>query len=77
MLFNAFYPINIPIKWSLKNIFYIFFMGDNGEDDTRLKEIKALIRPVQDFPKPGIVFQDIFGIFQDSKASRYFSCLLK
>ena len=31
---------------------------------------KALIRPVVDFPKPGVVFRDITPLFQSPKATR-------
>ncbi|WNW10971.1 adenine phosphoribosyltransferase [Pseudomonas sp. DTU_2021_1001937_2_SI_NGA_ILE_001] len=32
--------------------------------------IKSLIRPVVDFPKPGVVFRDITPLFQSPKATR-------
>lgn len=32
--------------------------------------IKTLIRPVQDFPKPGVVFRDITPLFQSPRALR-------
>ena len=32
--------------------------------------IKTLIRPVQDFPRPGVVFRDITPLFQSPKALR-------
>ncbi|KAI8895136.1 phosphoribosyltransferase-like protein [Globomyces pollinis-pini] len=35
-----------------------------------LQRIKGLLRPVQDFPIPGILFQDIFPIFQDPTATK-------
>lgn len=31
---------------------------------------KSLIRPVVDFPKPGVVFRDITPLFQSPKATR-------
>ncbi|KAL2919042.1 adenine phosphoribosyltransferase [Polyrhizophydium stewartii] len=34
-----------------------------------LAEIKNKIRPTADFPKKGILFQDIFPIFEDPKAT--------
>lgn len=33
-----------------------------------MEEIKALIRDIPDFPKPGIVFKDICPVLQDPKA---------
>lgn len=36
----------------------------------QLARVKSLIRPVQDFPKKGILFQDIFPVFQDFQATR-------
>jgi adenine phosphoribosyltransferase len=35
-----------------------------------LTEIKQLLRPVTDFPKKGILFQDIFPIFQNPIATK-------
>jgi adenine phosphoribosyltransferase len=42
------------------------------EDSTPhdLQRIKALIRATPNFPKPGILFQDIFPIFEDPQAVR-------
>ncbi|MET0947230.1 MAG: adenine phosphoribosyltransferase, partial [Pseudomonas sp.] len=31
---------------------------------------KSLIRPVVDFPKPGVIFRDITPLFQSPKATR-------
>ena len=33
-------------------------------------DIKSLIRPVIDFPKPGVIFRDITPLFQSPKAMR-------
>lgn len=33
-------------------------------------DIKSLIRPVPDFPKPGVVFRDITPLFQSARAQR-------
>ena len=33
-------------------------------------DIKTLIRPVVDFPKPGVVFRDITPLFQSPRALR-------
>ncbi|XP_047338622.1 adenine phosphoribosyltransferase 4-like [Impatiens glandulifera] len=38
------------------------------EDDPRLHEIKSKIRVVPNFPKPGIMFQDITTLLLDPKA---------
>jgi adenine phosphoribosyltransferase len=35
-----------------------------------LDKVKQLLRPVPDFPKKGILFQDIFPIFQNPKATK-------
>jgi adenine phosphoribosyltransferase len=35
-----------------------------------VESIKSLIRAVPDFPKQGILFQDIFPIFQDPAATK-------
>ena len=32
--------------------------------------IKTLIRPVPDFPKPGVIFRDITPLFQSPRALR-------
>ena len=42
-----------------------------------LKRVKSLLRPCPDFPKPGILFQDIFPIFQDPEATREIIDFLK
>ena len=33
-----------------------------------LKDIEALIRPIPDYPKPGILFKDITPVLGNSKA---------
>ena len=33
-------------------------------------DIKSLIRPVIDFPKPGVIFRDITPLFQSPRALR-------
>jgi adenine phosphoribosyltransferase len=35
-----------------------------------LQRIKSLLRPVPDWPKKGILFQDIFPIFSDPSATK-------
>ncbi|KAJ3368322.1 adenine phosphoribosyltransferase [Kappamyces sp. JEL0680] len=35
-----------------------------------LESIKSLLRPVPDFPKKGILFQDIFPVFQNPDATK-------
>lgn len=37
-------------------------------DDERIESLKAVIRDVPDFPKPGIVFKDLTTLFQDPAA---------
>jgi adenine phosphoribosyltransferase len=39
-----------------------------------LDQVKLLLRPVPDFPKKGIMFQDIFPIFENPQATK---CLVK
>ena len=39
-------------------------------------DLKALIRPVVDFPKPGVIFRDITPLFQSPRGLRYVACLL-
>ncbi len=34
-------------------------------------DLKALIRPVPDFPKPGVIFRDITPLFQSPRGLRY------
>ena len=34
-------------------------------------DLKALIRPVVDFPKPGVIFRDITPLFQSPRGLRY------
>lgn len=34
------------------------------------QSLKAIIRPVVDFPKPGVIFRDITPLFQSPKATR-------
>jgi adenine phosphoribosyltransferase len=41
---------------------------DNHRSDEY--NLKALIRPVVDFPKPGVIFRDITPLFQSPKATR-------
>ena len=36
-------------------------------DDARIESLKALIRDVPDFPKPGIVFKDITTLLKDAR----------
>ena len=33
-------------------------------------DLKALIRPVVDFPKPGVIFRDITPLFQSPRGLR-------
>jgi adenine phosphoribosyltransferase len=35
--------------------------------DARLEQIKAMVRPIPDFPKPGIMFRDITPLLGDAK----------
>ncbi|CAL8105310.1 unnamed protein product [Calicophoron daubneyi] len=37
----------------------------NGENNDQIAQINAAVGIVPDFPKPGIQFRDIFGIFKD------------
>ena len=40
-------------------------------ESQELDRIKSLIRAVPDFPKAGILFQDIFPVFQDASAIKH------
>ncbi|KAK7330732.1 hypothetical protein VNO77_24930 [Canavalia gladiata] len=46
----------------------IFTMSDYRDEDPRLHAIKTKIRVVPNFPKPGIMFQDITTLLLDPKA---------
>ena len=46
------------------------FHNKNQMTITSLDQVKALLRPVPDFPKKGILFQDIFPIFQNPQATK-------
>jgi len=37
-------------------------------EDKRLEAVKAALKAYPDFPKPGILFQDIFGVFSNPTA---------
>ncbi len=39
-----------------------------GQDPARVEGLKAFIRDVPDFPKPGIVFKDITTLLKDARA---------
>ncbi|KAK3581106.1 hypothetical protein CHS0354_033897 [Potamilus streckersoni] len=39
-------------------------------EDRRIARVKELIKDYPDFPKPGILFRDIFPVLQDAKALR-------
>jgi adenine phosphoribosyltransferase len=41
-----------------------------GQDPARVEALKAHIRDVPDFPKPGIVFKDITTLLKDARAFR-------
>jgi adenine phosphoribosyltransferase len=43
-------------------------MGDSMKDDSELRQIERLITIIPDFPKPGILFRDIFPIFKQPEA---------
>uniref|UniRef100_A0A0D6RAA8 adenine phosphoribosyltransferase n=1 Tax=Araucaria cunninghamii TaxID=56994 RepID=A0A0D6RAA8_ARACU len=45
-------------------------MSASGDGDERVRGISAAIRVVPDFPKPGIMFQDITTLLLDHKAFR-------
>ena len=40
-------------------------------EQQQLAKIKTLLRAIPDFPKPGIIFQDIFPVFQDPQATKF------
>ncbi|KAG9149292.1 hypothetical protein Leryth_003274 [Lithospermum erythrorhizon] len=43
-------------------------MSSVGDNDPRINTIQSIIRVVPDFPKPGIMFQDITTLLLDPKA---------
>ncbi|XP_038070350.1 adenine phosphoribosyltransferase-like [Patiria miniata] len=36
-----------------------------GDENTRISRVKGAITAIQDFPKPGVLFRDIFPLFKD------------
>ncbi|KAL4592485.1 hypothetical protein LXL04_005482 [Taraxacum kok-saghyz] len=42
--------------------------GENGDPDGRINGIKSALRVIPNFPKPGIMFQDITTLLLDPKA---------
>lgn len=45
-------------------------MADHVMDQRRLTDLKAAIRSIPDYPKPGIVFRDITTLLGDARAFR-------
>ncbi|MBA0576790.1 hypothetical protein Golob_025374 [Gossypium lobatum] len=45
-------------------------MASRDEQDPRISNISSAIRVIPDFPKPGIIFQDITTLLLDTKAFR-------
>ncbi|XVF64174.1 hypothetical protein PTKIN_Ptkin09bG0146800 [Pterospermum kingtungense] len=45
-------------------------MASQDEQDSRISKISSAIRVIPDFPKPGIMFQDITTLLLDTKAFR-------
>ncbi|KAB2030280.1 hypothetical protein ES319_D05G220600v1 [Gossypium barbadense] len=45
-------------------------MASQDEQDPRISNISSAIRVIPDFPKPGIIFQDITTLLLDTKAFR-------
>merc|ERR1711997_1057301 len=45
-------------------------MGRSEDEDLRIKLLKENIQPYADFPKQGIVFQDIFGAMRKAPVLR-------
>jgi len=41
-----------------------------GVSDAIAEQVRALVRDVPDFPKPGIVFKDLTPVFEDAPAQR-------
>ena len=37
-------------------------------EDKRLEAVRSALKAYPDFPKPGILFQDIFGVFSNPTA---------
>ena len=45
-------------------------MSNRADDDPRVRSLRAAIRDVPDFPKPGIVFKDLTTLLKDAAAYR-------
>jgi adenine phosphoribosyltransferase len=45
-------------------------LSDISQDDPRIRSLRAAIRDVPDFPKPGIVFKDLTTLLKDAAAYR-------
>ena len=45
-------------------------MSQTDQDDPRVRALRAAIRDVPDFPKPGIVFKDLTTLLKDPRAYR-------
>ncbi|CAL5437055.1 unnamed protein product [Camellia sinensis] len=61
----------LSLSLSLSIYIYIYIpstMSACGDDDPRIHGIKSKIRVVPNFPKPGIMFQDITTLLLDPKA---------
>ena len=47
---------------------YILVDNVTMSEDKRLEAVQAALKAYPDFPKPGILFQDIFGVFSNPTA---------
>ncbi len=43
-------------------------MDAADDHEKRIKLVRSKIRPYRDFPKEGVVFEDIFSVFADREA---------
>ncbi|XP_044475931.1 adenine phosphoribosyltransferase 1-like isoform X2 [Mangifera indica] len=61
------YRVSVPPPWCC--VQHQEMASDDGQDP-RISRISSVIRVIPDFPKPGIMFQDITTLLLDTKAFR-------
>lgn len=57
-----------PLRSTASSQHVTIMASKNSQQDTRLARIASAIRVIPDFPKPGILFQDITTLLLDTKA---------
>ncbi|XP_044475932.1 adenine phosphoribosyltransferase 1-like isoform X3 [Mangifera indica] len=63
------YRVSVPPPWCCGTVQHQEMASDDGQDP-RISRISSVIRVIPDFPKPGIMFQDITTLLLDTKAFR-------